>query len=1378
MKKKSLLSFTLIIIFLLALVTMLTSIKSYSQGVFGGKVAVLGQNGQSTYFNTNSQTCDGSGTGNLSSSNPPAYTAYLGDKFYMGGNVLTFNFNTNYGAFLQWRFYVVGGSAPSYGTALNFSGGTFTSGVCSGSNNIKIEQVPISGSNAIQCTSVGNYRLDANLVGYNNGTNYTAFLSGNYYIPFTVNALGDPTSCTASISGTTANLSWSRFTGSNSATYGGSNVTYNTMIVRYAAGATPTLPTNGSSYSLNASIGSGTVVYASGAGGSTTDNSISSCTNYDYYFYSENYTYYSSGIKVSATQLPTITSVTSSVPSNSTTQTYKGATITIAGCALNGGTPDVKLGGSGGTTISSPTISATQIQFTVPDATSSGTIYVSNGTNNFTSSNSLTNLGYITTSGGLWSNFSTWLGGITSADVPNSATAIVTIANNVTLDNNESVKNITINSSGGSFNNGSSQTLNISSGGTLTNNGTFTGNNGTVSFSGTGTVNGTVAFNNLTIAGGLTLSTNVTVNGNLQINTGGSISSNSPIFGSSSTLTYNTGGTYNISNEWTGGNSNSITAGTGVPNNVTISSSTNVAIQGANGRGLAGNLQVDNLSTLTLGNAIGGDIYLGGNYTQNGTLTNNGRAFFFTKQSGPQTLTGSSTLQIPYLVFSNSGSRTVQLSGVDLNCAATNGGNAISFGSSGNDILDLNGQTLSLGTAGQSCTISGTGKFRGNTSSNISLNGTGTLGTLYFDQTTLGTTNALNNLTINLTSSGSVTLGNALNLSGVLTPTAGVLTTGGFLTLTSTTITGGGAIGQGSTSGGYISGNVTIQRYTQAQRGYRTIANPFTIGQSLNQLTKTIRVTGLTTAKGTGTFADSTGNPSVFWYDPTKPAGQSVVLQPMTSATDTSHWRKGNALYVFIRGNGTEGMGGPGVGNYTNGTISPVTLSMSSGTINQGSVPVSLTYGSGTSDNYNLIGNPYPCPINLKNVTGISSFGTVYVYDPIGNSGLSSPYSIRGGFHSYSSNSDIIIPSLGGFYIKATATGQTITFNETDKATVNPTGYSGYTTFGVGTPTPRIRLGISTVNGNVDDLKFGFDANSTSLANDFYDAPKLSNSLFDFYSLSSDNQRLAIDYRSATNMDSVIPLGIQTGAANTYSISLSEISNLPNTQVVLRDKLLKTENILSQVGDSYSFDITADTATKGDNRFEIGLLGTTVLPVTIADITAQLQTNKTVAVSWTSATELNLAYYNVQRSVDGSNFSTVGKVAATGAGNYRYSDDLSSIIPQPATVYYRLQSVDKNASSAYSKVVSCQLLNAGKQALSIYPNPVQATLFAQLTVTKAGSVEITVRDLQGKLLSKQITQVAAGTTAVSVNTASLASGSYVLVVNGTDGSQQQQFVKE
>jgi len=267
----------LVKIFLFAYLVFFGDFFAYGQGVFGGKIAILDNAGSTTWWNTNSQTCDGAGTGNLSNANATAYSCFQGDRFYLGGNVLTWGFNTNYGAFMQWRYYLVGSGAPSWGTALNFSSGSFTSGVCSSGTNIKIERLPDnSSSNYIQCTNTGNYRLDVLLSGYNNSVNYNQYTSGNY-IPFTVNPLNTPVSATATaVSGSQIDLGWSK-----------DAQNHNVMIVRSTTN-TFTAPTQGTAYSVGATIGSGTVIYNSN-GTAFSDTGLTCNTTYYYAFYSENY---------------------------------------------------------------------------------------------------------------------------------------------------------------------------------------------------------------------------------------------------------------------------------------------------------------------------------------------------------------------------------------------------------------------------------------------------------------------------------------------------------------------------------------------------------------------------------------------------------------------------------------------------------------------------------------------------------------------------------------------------------------------------------------------------------------------------------------------------------------------------------------------------------------------------------------------------------------------------------------------------------------------------------------------------------------------------------------------------------------------------------
>ena len=142
-------------------------------------------------------------------------------------------------------------------------------------------------------------------------------------------------------------------------------------------------------------------------------------------------------------------------------------------------------------------------------------------------------------------------------------------------------------------------------------------------------------------AAGVTLSNSaaLTLNGLCQINASGFFG-NSPTYGTSSILKYNTGGTYGASNEWVA----NATSGAGVPQNVQINSGTTLNFGAQTGYSQAnGNITINSGGTFTLSTGIGGDVKLGGDWTNSGTFTPNSRAVFFVGASNDQNITGATT---------------------------------------------------------------------------------------------------------------------------------------------------------------------------------------------------------------------------------------------------------------------------------------------------------------------------------------------------------------------------------------------------------------------------------------------------------------------------------------------------------------------------------------------------------------------------------------------------------------------------------------------------------------------------------------------------------------------------------------------------------------
>lgn len=130
-------------------------------------------------------------------------------------------------------------------------------------------------------------------------------------------------------------------------------------------------------------------------------------------------------------------------------------------------------------------------------------------------------------------------------------------------------------------------------------------------------------------------------------------------------------------------------------------------------------------------------------------------------------------------------------------------------------------------------------------------------------------------------------------------------------------------------------------------------------------------------------------------------------------------------------------------------------------------------------------------------------------------------------------------------------------------------------------------------------------------------------------------------------------------------------------------------------------------------------------------------------LEWSTASENQSFVFEVQRSKDAQNFTTIGTKVAAGNSevitNYTFVDTR----PEPGINYYRLKQVDHNGSYEYSPVIALDY-ELESLAMRVFPNPVdkskKETELILSGLQESESVQLNIHTLNGeRIFSEMIT---------------------------------------
>ena len=173
-------------------------------------------------------------------------------------------------------------------------------------------------------------------------------------------------------------------------------------------------------------------------------------------------------------------------------------------------------------------------------------------------------------------------------------------------------------------------------------------------------------------------------------------------------------------------------------------------------------------------------------------------------------------------------------------------------------------------------------------------------------------------------------------------------------------------------------------------------------------------------------------------------------------------------------------------------------------------------------------------------------------------------------------------------------------------------------------------------------------------------------------------------------------------------------------------------------------------------------LDCTVLPIELTSFQAEPQEQK-VLVTWTTSSEEDNDRFEIERSFDGVEFTTIGMLPGAGSSSHELHYNWLDETPTQGLNHYRLRQVDMNGHAEHSHIATA-FFKPDVQQVQLVPNPGSGLVNVLLQNPSLGSV-LLVLDATGKEVQRVLLDGASSI----LNVTNLSHGLYGLRVLNAGG---------
>ena len=252
-----------------------------------------------------------------------------------------------------------------------------------------------------------------------------------------------------------------------------------------------------------------------------------------------------------------------------------------------------------------------------------------------------------------------------------------------------------------------------------------------------------------------------------------------------------------------------------------------------------------------------------------------------------------------------------------------------------------------------------------------------------------------------------------------------------------------------------------------------------------------------------------------------------------------------------------------------------------------------------------------------------------------------------------------------------------------------------------------------------------------------------------------------------------------TGTASAYVTlywddgSVSEITQIESLTIAHWNGSKWEMLAATATGDPASGQIKTKSPVSSFSPFTFG--STSVdenpLPIEIASFTGK-QAGNAVVLEWTTMSEKDNDYFEIERSIDGINFVTIGRIDGAGDSTGKLTYNFVDNQPEQTVTYYRLLQVDFNGARSYAdKIISVVYTIDSNVSLTVVPNPTRGMFEVRIVGAANGKAKLLTQS------GKPIRIIDIRNFTESIDISDLPSGIYILQYQSGENVVHERVVK-